>query len=179
MKRRYFYILILVFLIITGLFFGLYEMEFLYCEENSADKIANYISLPVLILLGFLFLLSEKVSFRRAQRFGENKYFKQVFATILTIFIAHFAFLRPVISGIVLFINVNFGIQSVVKIDGTVIGKYEHSGKGAEFELTIKDIDKRTFVFDTFGTETKRFNIGYKFEKNMIKGCLGLLYIKN
>jgi hypothetical protein len=180
MKRGYFFILIIAFLIVSGLFFGLYELQLLYYEENKADKIADYISLPILSIIGFLFLMEEKLTLKRAWNLRENRIGKQIFNYLLSIAVAHFIFFRPVISGIILFINTNFGQPIEINIKGNIIDKFEYSGRGAEFYIIVKDNDNnKTYKFDTFGTETRKYQINDRFEKKMCKGFLGLLYLKD
>lgn len=171
--------MIIVILISGGLFLALYEMKLMYYEENKADKLTNLILGPIFILLLMYYLISEYVSTKGRWKFDRKKYLKLVWTSVLGFSIAFFVFFRPLVSGLILLLNINLGHQSQIHINGKIIDKYEYSGKGAEFELTVMDKHGATYKFDTFGTETKKYKIGDEFNIDMYKGHFGLVYLKN
>ena len=177
-KRKHYFILIIVLLIAGGLFLALYEMRLLYCEENKANRLTNLIFGPIFLLLLIYILISEFISTKKRWRFDRKKYLKFVGTTIIGFAVAFFVFFKPVFSGLILLLNANIGFQEPIQISGHVINKYEYSGKGAEFELTIKNKDDKVYKFDTFGAETRKYEIGDNFEMEMFKGLFGLVYIK-
>lgn len=180
-KKPHSLTLIIIFLILLGLFFGLYQFFLLYFEEQKADKIADYIILPILTILSLFIIISEYVSTKKRWRFSFKDFIKFVGSTILGVAVAYILFIRPVISGFILFINTNIGQQNEIDFQGLIIDKREfNSSKSGEHWLTIKDYNtNKIYKFETFGFESKKYNINDRFEKKMKKGCLGLLYSKN
>lgn len=178
MKRKHYFILIIVIFIAGGLFLALYEMRLLYYEENKADRLTNLIFGPIFFLLLIYILISEFISTKKRWRFDRKKYLKFVGTSVVGFAVAFFVFFRPVISGLILLLNANIGFQEPIKISGRVIDKYEYSGKGAEFELTIMNKDDKVYKFDTYGTETRKYEIGDDFKMEMLTGLFGLVYMK-
>jgi hypothetical protein len=169
-------IIVISFIILTALFFGLYDLKYDYFEESKADRIADYIVLTIYILILLFFIVTGLYISIKKNNFKPIEFLKEIGLTTFLMLICHFAFIRGVLSGTILFLNSNIGIQNEIIIDGRVTKKKQISGKGATNELTILTNSNNIFLFDLVHSEISKYEIDTVFKKTMKVGCFGLVY---
>ena len=169
--------MIISFIIVTSLFFGLYDLKYEYFEENKAERLVDYIGLIAYILILLFFIVTGIYISVKKNNFKPLEFLKEVGLTIFLITWFHVGFTTPVLSGVILFLNSNIGKQNEIMIEGQVTHKWINSFKCySTRELTVLTDSDITYVFDVDRLEIKKYDIDSIFNKTMKVGCFGLVY---
>lgn len=169
-------IVIISFIILTALFFGLYDLKYEYFEESKSDIIADYIVSTIYILILIFFIVTGVYISIKKNNFRPVEFLKEIGLTTFLMAIFHFVFIRNVLSGMILFLNSNIGTQNRIIIDGRVTAKLQTSGKGATNELTVLANSDVIYLFDVEHSEMSQYEINSVFNKTMKVGYFGLVY---
>lgn len=161
---------VLLFFYLSG-----YGLNLSYYNKSDCERISRFISIPFLLFFTIL-VVYKGVSFeKRSLRVSD--YSKQI-VSLLAINCMFYFFIIPFISGLMMFLNVHFGLHRAVAIQGTIIDKHVRTAKGSVFELTVfNEQNNKIYRFDTSRAETDKFKINDRFEKKMQTGLFGFIYM--
>jgi hypothetical protein len=171
--------LVIVLGVALGFYIGFYSKRFIYFEEMKAFKIFNIIFIPLLL---FLFLNATFSRFKKFKRSRDSKgwlFFKSTFINLVIYFGIYLYILRPVVIGLMFFINENLGSQTSTIISGTVIDKVNKPPGGrtpAIYRLVIRSGTNNIFNFETTEDEIEKYVINDTFKESVNRGSLGLYY---
>jgi hypothetical protein len=164
-----------------GIYSGFYTRRFIYFEKMRAFKIFNIIFIPLLL---FLFLNVTISRFKKSKQSRDSRgwiFLKSTFVNLVIYFGLYLYILRPIVIGLMFFVNENLGSQTSTIISGTVIEKINKPPGGrtpAIYRLIIKSGTNDIFNFETNEYKIKYFAINDSFEESMNRGFLGLYYLR-
>ncbi|HOZ76197.1 MAG TPA: hypothetical protein PLS51_12920 [Flavobacterium sp.] len=178
-RTKFIAVLILAAVILFGipLYFMIYWDSVTYFVRQDYTGLAQLIFLPLVVLLAGGITYKSIKADRARNDLDWSQYRKQLPNFIIVMVGAYF-FAGFMLSSLLLFINVNFGMPESYPINGKVVGKYKHQGgKSHHFELTVhNEIDGKKYVFNTDWHEIDKYNINDPFQKEMKKGLFGFIY---
>ncbi len=164
--------LFLILLLIIYIIF--YPLQFEFYENLKAKKIADFIIIPIFLVLIFYDL------FRNVKK-GEKNWKKYSLDLIkgLSIFaILYFLILRSFFSSGIILMNTIFGEKEIIKVSGIITNKTDLKGLGkfvGKYELTVNQ-DGNEYVFDSNKKSIETYKVHDHFEMEMKKGIFNLIY---
>ncbi|WP_281846815.1 hypothetical protein [Olleya namhaensis] len=172
MKWKY----ILGFIVITILIIYIifYPLRFEFYEDIKAKQIADYIVIPIFIILVFYDL------FRNIKKGETNwkKYIIDCFKGTALCSVFYFLLLRRFLSYVLIIINSIFGEVETVTVSGIIIEKVDIKGSGkaiSDYKIIIKQ-KETDVIFDTRLDILNNYTIGQHVTIEMKKGILNLIY---
>jgi len=157
-----------------------------YLEVNYATKLVKTYTFPFFVLagIGIIGYGSYFTIFNAKQKFElEIDDFKTLGLIVVYVFLAY-SFVSISAGGSLLFINRVFGEQKEVKITGVVIDthssrSYGRNGKWQQYSIKLESTNIGRYVdFNLTKAEFDQYHQGDRFNRILLKGCLGLLYSK-
>lgn len=155
---------------------ALYPSNFDYREQNKAETYGNNIMLPPLGLFLLFMIAHGLITSIKRKELQAIPFIKEI-GQLLLVLLLPFALLKPVLTGVLLFVNANIGNREIVTVEGPVVGKLVRTGKGTYSELYVQDRDNHIRELRTFPQYEKEYKVGDTFRMHMTRGSLGLLFI--
>jgi len=174
--RLVLFILAIVLIFGTPLFFMIYKENVAYYVKEDYDRLSRLIFIPIVVLLAVTITCKSIKQDRKRNTLKGSEYLKQLPSFIFGMLVVYI-FSGFIFSSMLLFMNINLGTSENYPVRGKVIDKYEFRGKGAEYRFTVfNQNDGKTYLFETTWREIDKYNKNDPFEKEMKKGLFGFIY---
>ena len=158
-KQRVLGVMAMVVLGGAWLFFFGYGMEttFTFVEERRLSDVLLYPGIPIVIVLALIALAKRSVGL----------FFGMLITSSFGVF--------PVLSGIVMFVNVHIGRQVARPVSGTVVHVSRTGNKVISLHYMVRQENGDTLTFVTTRL-SKKYQEGDAFTQVMTKGWLRIIY---
>lgn len=147
-----------------------------FYQESTANKWANFGSIPILI---YLLVTLIKDRWKSSLKEGKERIMqtiKYAFGGGIAFGLLYVVFLTPAISSSILLVNFYIGEQTDKQVVGVIEKKTAFSmQRGGKYELLIKVNNEQSLALETNGKAIKNYDLGDTFNESMKIGSLGLL----